>query len=270
MTDNNGTLISTSVLKNSFEEDKSCEIGPLALHFIQKLKREKEPGNALIGDMKINVGKSNKNIFHKECFKVLEDKRNKNGDRNHALNYKVSSELYMFKKGSRKILVEPTIFSRDLGVVGEPDAVLFSREFTDILEFKDRTTYERSKIDELQVETYMTIFGKEDSSIIGGDLRPMIIDEEYKTGIRGFLIYNNGKVMQVQLKNEKLIRLRASELLEEIRNYNSINDLPLPRRCVPECVNASYCKRRSEVLYENTAASSRRTKGKSRAYRARA
>ncbi len=270
MADNNGTLISTSVLKNSFEEDKSCEIGPLALHFIQKLKREKEPGNALIGDIKINVGKSNKNIFHKECFKILEDKRNKNGNHNHALNYKVSSELYMFKKGSRKILIEPTIFSRTLGMVGEPDAVLFSKESTNILEFKDRTTYERSKIDGLQVETYMTIFGKDDSRIIGDCSEPKRIDNEYKTDIRGFLIYNNGKVMQVQLKNEELIHLRASELLEEIRNYNSINDLPLPRSCVPECVNALYCKRRSEVLYENTPASSRGPKGKSRAYRARA
>ncbi len=125
MADNDGILISTSVLKESFKEEESCEICPHVLYFIQKWKREKEPGKALIGDIKINVGKSNKNIFHKECFRILEDKRNKNGNHKHALNDEVSSKLYAFKKGSKKILVEPTIFSKDLGVVGEPDAVLF-------------------------------------------------------------------------------------------------------------------------------------------------
>jgi hypothetical protein len=276
MSDNNGTLISVSVLKKSFE--KGCEIGPHTLYFIQKWKREKEPSSKLIGDIKINIGKSSKNIFHRECFNILEGKRNKkrnhkpalSSEASYALNDRVASELFRFKKDSKKILVEPTIFSKKLGVVGEPDAVSFSGEFTDILEFKDRAAYGSSKIDELQVEAYMAIFGNEDSNIIEDGLGPSMINEKYKTKVRGFLIYKNGKIMQVQLKNEDLISLRASELLEEIRNYNSIYDLPLPRKCVPDCINALYCKRRSGVLYENTAASPGRSKGKSRAYRARA
>ncbi|MBU3958064.1 MAG: hypothetical protein KKB25_03235 [Nanoarchaeota archaeon] len=193
-----------------------------------------------------------------------------NAETSYALNDKVSSELHEFKKRSGKILIEPAIFSKDLGLVGEPDAVLFSGEFTDILEFKDRAAYESLKIDELQVEAYMTIFGKEDSRIIEDGSGTKRIDDEYKTDIRGFLIYNNGKITRVQLKNEELISLRASELLEEIRNYKSIYDLPLPERCVPECVNASYCKRRNGILYENIAASSGGAKRKSPAYFARA
>ncbi len=270
MKDNAAPLISTSVLKQSFmPAEESCAISPHALYFIQKHLREKGAGNELTGDIKINAKVSNKDGFHKSCFDILE---NNGKEKNYRcrLNGGVTAQLRGFKDCSREFSIEPAIFSKKFGVVGEPDVIFLSKERADILELKRKTSNAASIIDGLQVEIYMAIFEMEDSSIICNGSKPACIGDEYKPNISGHVLYSDGKLIKIQTKNKTLIHLKASSLQKEIQRYKSIYNLPLPEKCFPDCINARYCQKRNSVFYENNAPSSGRAKGKSRAYRARA
>ncbi len=244
----NRIFVSSSVIKESFRQ--TCEISPLVLYFIQKKIREDAVNRKqLQSDVKINKHISNGERFHEKYFSLLrngleKDKRDM-----------VSFRMLELTNGSREIIIEPTIFSEELGMVGEPDVIVFSKNSEKVLELKNKSFYEGSELDKIQVQTYMTILENKDAKIIRDiHTAPSDVKKNHKK-VKGFVLYRDGKLMPVSLKDKELIKSKTSEILEDIGNYNSIFDLPKPTNCDAYCINAMHCIKRNGVRHENIFAS---------------
>lgn len=265
MIDNNGINISVSVLKQSFNTRQTCEINPYVLYFIQKAIREKKENNGYVGaDAKINKHMSNGKRFHEKNYKLL-----RNGFWKDKRDY-ASFQLFKMKNESKEIMIEPTLFSEELGLIGEPDVIFFSKDSASILELKNRRSYEMSLLDNIQVEAYVMLFGDQGSKIIrNGYKDTRSIKKYYKEDIRGSILYNDGAIMRVPLQNNDKIESKISEISKNLKRYKSISDLPKPTRCSTNCVNFYHCEKKGK-FYENTFADSGRAEIESLVYSRRA
>lgn len=236
MENNNGTFISASVIKEGFRQ--TCDISPFALHFIQKQIRERKTNNKY-SDVKINTHKSGGERFHEKQFKFL---RGELDDRNVSA---VTSRLLDLKNESDVVLIEPTLFSDDLHIIGQPDVLLFSENSATVVELKNKKLYEKSVFDRIQIATYMLIFKDYSSKIVeNGNMEPISIEERYKKNPLGILLYKDGKAIPSSQRDEDVIKMKATDLLEKIGTYSSIQELALPQRCDTDCVNFNYCSRK--------------------------
>lgn len=265
MIDNNGMFISASVLKQSFNTRQTCEINPYVLYFIQKATREKKENNGHDGaDVKINKHMSNGERFHEKKYRLLRTGIWKN-KRDYA-----SFQLLKMKNASKEVMIEPTLFSEDLGLIGEPDVIFFSKDSASILELKNKRSYEMSPLDIIQVEAYIMLFGNQDSKIIrNGYKDPRSIKKYYRKDVKGSIMYNDGTIMRVPLENKDKIESNVSEISENLKICKSISDLPEPTRCNINCVNFYHCEKKGK-LYENTPASPGRFEIESPPYLTRA
>ncbi len=251
-------FVSVSVIKESFK--KTCEVSDIVLHLLQKERKKRE--EYFYADVKIN--RPNTQKFHRKCFIMLE--KDFRADPKHITSY----NLLKFKDKSNGILIEPTIFTKEFGLIGEPDIFFEQLNSADIVEIKDRDYKERSAFDVIQAKTYMFIIGCQDSKIIKrGNNFPKSIRKQHRENVSGHILYRGGKIISVPPIDRGIIELKASEILETIKRYNSISDLPEPTRCDSGCVNFYHCEKKGNV-YENTFASPGRAEIKSLAYLARA
>lgn len=207
---------------------------------------------------------SNGERFHEKKYKLLRDGIWKN-----KKDY-VSFQLFKMKNASKEIMIEPTLFSEDLGLIGEPDVIFFSKDSASILELKNKRFYEMSPLDIIQVEAYIMLFRNQDSKIIrNGYKDPRSIKKYYREDVKGSIMYNDGTIMRVPLKNKDKIESNLLEISENLKKCNSISDLPEPTKCNINCVNFNHCDKKGK-FYENIFASPGRTEIESPFYSARA
>ncbi|MFZ3077245.1 MAG: PD-(D/E)XK nuclease family protein [Candidatus Aenigmatarchaeota archaeon] len=208
--------------------------------------------------MKINPKRGES--FHQEHYKLLDTKSKKD---------KAALRLSEFKKGSREAIIEPTLYSPELRIIGQPDIIFFHKDSAKIIELKSKRFEKASPLDEIQVQAYMLMLNHEDTKILRNNNPSSCVKKNHKK-VHGFVLYRDGKINPVFLNDGELIKTKASKLLEDLIIYKSIDDLPEPSSCNEYCINFRHCtKRKGGYNYENTFAGSGRFEIERPAYHAR-
>lgn len=244
-------FVSVSVLKDSVDDSK-CERSPIIKHIIQERIAKGYKSRNFHSPTK---GK----IFHDNYFKIFE-----NGLKKCAEYDLVALRLLNLKRNSKRYAINPIILSEFYHITGTPDFYLEKTDFAVVVELKNRHSSTFSNSDKLQVGAYMTIlkdpwFRSEPRLYCRGK------------GIKGYVLFNDGVLKNVNFNDEDLIKAKALEILGKVDDYQINNILPKSKRCNPYCENIDYCNQIDGVIpHENLIAGSGRLEIKSPFYSARA
>lgn len=252
-------MISVSEIKDAIEP--KCPISPAVMHFFLEETRKGRhlPESA---KQKERPNRSRSSLEGKNFHKKHSGFLRKISEPDNS----VDKILNGLKETTLDFAINSTIYSRN-GIVGKPDIIFHTFNSVKLVELKKRyypSNY--GHLDKLQVETCMLML---EDGILYTIPNKLKIDLEGKR-IEGYVLYGNGKLVEVEPENTDLIRLKALETLEMINSYKSVYDLPKPDRCNPACGNINYCAKKGLIPYENTPASPGGIEGKGPAYLARA